>query len=303
VHTLRTSTAGSARPHATAAADDDDDGDEENPDCLAELRHVSETAAGAIPWACAARAALRPSAQPEPSHLGAAGARPAAASAVEQLLSVAQAALTALLARGLGGASAAAGWRHSGVLPSLLAALQVASTDAAAAMRRAHDVDYVALRVQDDRAAREGRFGPQGVAGPRHAAGGPARRGGASHGGAGGLGGGDMAAAGAAAGAGALGQPPRRALLPLRPAARRTRLGDLEAARGVDALLGFLLGAARSRHLAPALLEGGLVAQLCRDPTLLALNVRQSRHHLFLSCACTCPKYMHSLTMTVCPVL
>jgi hypothetical protein len=301
VHTLRTSTAGSARPTTTAADDDDGgDGDEENPDCLAELRHVSETAAGAIPWACAARAALRPSAQPEPSHLGAAGGAAAAASAVEQLLSVAQAALTALLARGLGGASAAAGWRSSGVLPSLLAALQVASTDAAAGMHRAHDVEYVALRVQDDRAAREGRFGPRGFAGQRHAAGGPARRGGASHGGAGGLGGGDAAAAGAGA---ALGQPPRRALLPLRPAARRTRLGDLEAARGVDALLGFLLGAARSRHLAPALLEGGLVAQLCRDPTLLALNVRQSRHHLFLSCACTCPKYMHSLTMTVCPVL
>jgi len=190
--------------------------------------------------------------------------------AAEQLLSVAQAILTALLAGGLGGESAAAGWQHPQVLPSLLASLYATSEQAANAISRAHDLDYIALRVQDDRALRERRV----VAGS-----GTAR----SHNGRSGGGGGaawapmkgNTSSSSSTAAVSNQSTMPPLPPPPLRPAHRRTQPGDLESASAVDALLCFLLGAARSRHLAPLLVKSGLIGQLSRNPMLHALKVKE----------------------------
>jgi hypothetical protein len=285
VHTLRTSSPSTGPSSLTALAESaeagivpfrsGDDEDDDNVDCLAELRHASELAAGTIPWAGAAKQALTGVNGSSSSSVDTTTTIPpvfggSGKNAAEQLLSVAQAILTALLAGGLGGESAAAGWQHPQVLPSLLASLYATSEQAANAISRAHDLDYIALRVQDDRALRERRV----VAGS-----GTAR----SHNGRSGGGGGaawapmkgNTSSSSSTAAVSNQSTMPPLPPPPLRPAHRRTQPGDLESASAVDALLCFLLGAARSRHLAPLLVKSGLIGQLSRNPMLHALKVKE----------------------------
>ena len=263
-------TKNAASPFRNLRSSGDEEDEDDNPECLAELRYASELAAGTIPWAGAARQALDGVSEAPPSMRG--SVSPAfggsGRSAAEQLLSVAQAVLTALLAGGVGGESAAAGWQQPQVLPSLLASLYAASDRAADAISRAHDLDYIALRVQDDRALRDRRLTTGGGGGARSNS-----KGGNGNAARAPIKGATSALPSMTASNQAMMPPPPPP--PLRPVNRRTQAGDLECASSVDALLGFLLGAARSRHLAPLLVKSGLVGQLCRNSMLHALKVGQ----------------------------
>ena len=148
-----------------------------------------------------------------------------------QVVGVGQALLTVLLADGKKRNRLRGDWRHDQVVGCLLGHLAHVTQSAALAFTQAHDAVKLASAVAADREAKRQTRAAQ-------------QRGGS-----------------------------KRSFLDLRPPPPPPPPppGQASPLVGVSAMLGFLLGAARSPSLAGMLVDGGLMGRLASDPLLVAM--------------------------------